>query len=110
MYRFIIMISSSVFETDISDFHLLFVTQLKVGFQKKLPKIIAYRDYKKFNNTKFRDDVNNFAFHQFDVGNFNVTIFNKHAPVKQKCLLQAKETPFYDKGTAYRNYEKIKIT
>ena len=103
-----IMISSNVFETGISDFHLLFVTQLKVGFQKKLPKIIAYRDYKKFDNAKFRDDVNNFAFDQFDVGNFNVTIFNKHAPIKQKCL-RAKETLFDDKGIAYRNYEKVKI-
>ena len=34
---------SNVFETGIS-FHLLTVTQLKMGFQKKLPKVIAYRD------------------------------------------------------------------
>ena len=34
---------SNVFETGIS-FHLLIVTQLKMGFQKKLPKVIAYRD------------------------------------------------------------------
>ena len=53
---------SNVFETGISDFHLLIVTQLKMGFQKKLPKIIAYRNYKNFANAKFRDDVNNFAF------------------------------------------------
>ena len=47
-----------------------------MGFQKKLPKIIAYRDYKKFDNAKFRDDVNNFAFDQFDISNFKETIFN----------------------------------
>ena len=47
-----------------------------MGFQKKLPKIIAYRDYKKFDNAKFRDDVNNFAFDQFDISNFKKTIFN----------------------------------
>ena len=35
---------SNVFETGISDFYLLIVTQLKMGFQKKLPKIITYRD------------------------------------------------------------------
>ena len=67
---------SNVFETDISDFHLLIATQLKMGFQKKLPKIITYRDYKKFGNIKFRDDVNNFAFDQFEVSNFKETIFN----------------------------------
>ena len=80
---------SNVFETGISDFHLLIAIHLKMGFQKKLPKIIAYRDYKKNNNAKFRDDVNNFAFDQFDVGNFKEAIFNifdKHAPIKQKYL------------------------
>ena len=49
---------SNVFETGISDFHLLIVTQLKMGFQKTLSKIITYRDYRKFDNAKFRDDVN----------------------------------------------------
>ena len=38
---------SNVCETGVSDFHLLTATQLKMGFQKKLPKIIAYGDYKK---------------------------------------------------------------
>ena len=46
----------NVFETGISDFHLLTATQLKMGFQKKLPKIIAYRGYKKFVNAKFHDE------------------------------------------------------
>ena len=89
---------SSVFETGISDFHLLVATQLKMGFQKKLPEIIAYRDYKNFDNAKFRDDVSNFAFDQFDVSNFKETIFNifdKHASIEQK-----KSNPFYDKGNA----------
>ena len=53
---------SNVFETGFSDFRLLIVTQLKMGFQKKLPKIITYRDYKKIDNIKFRNDVNNFVF------------------------------------------------
>ena len=69
-----------------------------MGFQKKLPEIIAYRDYKNFDNAKFRDDVSNFAFDQFDVSNFKETIFNifdKHAPIEQK-----KSNPFYDKGNA----------
>ena len=34
---------SNVIETGISDFHLLIVTQLKTGFEKKLPKIITSR-------------------------------------------------------------------
>ena len=62
-----------------------------MGFQKKLPKIIAYRDYKKFDNAKFRGDVNNFAFDQFDISNFKETIFNK-----QKYL-QENEVSFMKK-------------
>ena len=48
---------------------------------------------------KFRDDVNNLAFDQFDVSNFEETIFNifdKHAPIKQKYL-PANESPFMTK-------------
>ena len=70
-----------------------------MGFQKKLPKIITYRDYKKFDNATFRDDVNNFASDQFDVSNFTETIFNifdKHAPIKQKYL-RPNEAPFMTK-------------
>ena len=38
---------SNCFETDIFDFYLLIATQLRMGFEKKLPKIIAYHNYKK---------------------------------------------------------------
>ena len=72
---------------------------LKWVFKKKLQKVITYRDYKKFDNAKFCDDVNNFAFDQFDVSNFKETIFNifdKHAPIKQKYL-RANEAPFMTK-------------
>ena len=48
---------SEVFETNLSDFHLLTVTELKMNFQKQKPKIIAYRDYKKFDNNTFRHDI-----------------------------------------------------
>ena len=77
----------------------VFVTQLKMGFQKKLPKIITYRDYKKFDNARFRDYVNNFGFDNLDVSNFKETIsniFDKHAPIKQKYL-RANEAPFMAK-------------
>ena len=89
---------SNVFETGISDFHLLFATQLKMGFQEKLPKTIIYLDYKKFDYAKFCDDVKNFTFDQFDVSNFKETIFNifdKHASIKQ--ILSADKVPFMTK-------------
>ena len=37
---------SKVFETGLSDFHLLAVTVFKMSFQKLQPKITNYRDYK----------------------------------------------------------------
>lgn len=37
---------SNVFETRISDFYLLNVTEFKFGFQKLSPKIVNYWDYK----------------------------------------------------------------
>ena len=57
---------------------------------------MAYRKYKKFDNSKFCDDVNNFAFDQFDVSNFKETIlniFHEHIPIRQKYL-RAKEAHF----------------
>ena len=42
-----------VFETDLSDFHLLTVTEFKMGFQKLKPQAITYSNYKNFNNDRF---------------------------------------------------------
>ena len=44
---------NKVFETGLSDFHLLTVTEFKMSFQKLQPKIINYRDYKNFDNENF---------------------------------------------------------
>ena len=60
---------SSAFDSSLSDFHLLTANKFKMGRQKLKPKIIVYRDYKNFDNAKFRSDI------------FN--IFNRHAPIKK---------------------------
>ena len=46
-----------VIETGLSDFHKLTVTQMKSTFQKQQPKTLNYRNYKFFNNDKFRDEL-----------------------------------------------------
>ena len=48
---------SMVIETGLSDFHKLTITVLKTSFRKKPPKVIQYRNYKKFSHTKFRDEL-----------------------------------------------------
>ena len=35
---------NSVFEKRLSEFHMMVVTELKMGFQKLEPQIVAYRD------------------------------------------------------------------
>ena len=80
---------SEVFETNLSDFHLLTVTELKMNFQKQKPKIIAYRDYKKFDNNAFRHDIQKCTFNTADLKTFKETvfcIFNKYAPMKRKYV------------------------
>ena len=49
--------NSSVFVTGLSDFHRITESVLKMKFQKLQPRIIKYRDYKKFDNDNFREDL-----------------------------------------------------
>ena len=65
---------SKVFETSISDFHLLTVTVLKMNFQKHKPKIIAYRDYKKTDNIAFCHDIDKCNFNTADLKSFKETV------------------------------------
>ena len=52
---------NNVFETVLSDLHIIVVTELKMGFKKLKPQIVAYRDYKHFDNEKFCSDIQNCA-------------------------------------------------
>ena len=47
------------FAPGLSDFYKLTLTALKVYFQKQKPKVIKYRNYKKFDNNLFRKDLLN---------------------------------------------------
>ena len=73
--------------------------------------IIAYLDYRKFDNAKSWYDVNNFAFDKVDVSNFKETIFNifdKQAPFKQKYL-RANEAPFMKKELDRERMKRSKL-
>ena len=48
---------SSVIETGLSDFHRMTVTVMKATFEKLQPKVVNYRDYKYFENCRFRADL-----------------------------------------------------
>ena len=51
--------NTSVIETGLSDFNSLTVTTLKCYFQKQEPKVVIYRNYKYFDNERFRNDLFN---------------------------------------------------
>ena len=44
----------NVFETGLSDLHLLIVTEFKMLFQKLKPQVIIFRKYENFNMIDFR--------------------------------------------------------
>ena len=49
--------NSGVIETGLSDFHNMMVTVMKTTFEKLKPNIKHYRDYRKFSNEKFRENL-----------------------------------------------------
>ena len=94
--RFNIFQHSSIFETGLSDFHLLTVTESKLGFQKLKTKVIVYRDYNNFDNVKFRYDIVTATSNVDHFGMYKSTIFNifnRHVPIKKKYIY-ANEAPF----------------
>ena len=49
--------NSEAIEIGLSDFHKMTVTVMKTTFEKLKPNIIHYRDYRKFSNDKFRENL-----------------------------------------------------
>ena len=48
---------SCVIETGLFDFHKMTVTVMKTFFEKLQPRVVSYRDYKYFENNRFRTDL-----------------------------------------------------
>ena len=86
---------TTVFESGLSDYHLMISTSLKVKLVRLKSKVITYRCYKKFNQTDFLTDVQKESFN-CNEGNANENynklvntfrkIVDKHAPMKRKTL------------------------
>ena len=80
-------------ETGFSDFHLLTVTEFKMGSQKLKPQVITYRNYKNFNNYRFQADIKTRGFDTKDINSFKesiLSVFNKYAPIKKKYIYSSK--------------------
>ena len=80
---------TTTFETGLSDFHKMVLTSFKCKFDKKTPKEVVYRNYKRFNKLSFRSDLraaiidaNNWATFE---SKYLETV-NRHAPLKKKTV------------------------
>ena len=79
--------NSRVLKTGLSDFHKMTFTVTRTYFVKQTPKVVCYRDYKKFSNDFFRDDilqVQALTNTKENVQTNIVNIFNDHAPLKKR--------------------------
>ena len=79
--------------TGLSDFQKLVVTILRISFEPLPPKIIKYRNYKNFDEDKFRflfkKRLDEFNADDITVDIFKMTflnVLNKFTPLKKKYL------------------------
>ena len=77
----------------LSDFHKINITVLKMFFSKQKHETVFFRNYKKFDNSAFREalnrelikyDLNNIEYDTFQ--EIIVSLLNVYAPLKKKYL------------------------
>ena len=92
------------------------VTVMKTRFKKHPPKVILYRDYKRFSNTIFHAELQYMLIEQHfyhssndDFVDMTMRILKRHAPLKQKYI-RANNAPFMTKELrkAIMNRSKLK--
>jgi exonuclease III len=87
--------------TGLSDFHKMVVTVMKTTCPKAEPKIIYYRDYKKFDLDAFRKELRTELKNAAIAGYAHfelifLQVLEKHAPVKKK-VIRGNDKPFMNK-------------
>ena len=104
---------SSTFKTGLSDHHHLVYSMLKRCFKREESKHFIYRNYKNFNDTYFRMDLENklekCPKHHENFEKTFVNVLDAHAPRKTK-VLRGNHKPHVDKNLrkAIRKRSKLK--
>ena len=95
--------NTCLYETGLSDFHKLLVTNLRTSFESMPPNIIKYRNYKNFHKAKFqclfKKRLNDFNANEITMDIFKMTflnVLNKFSPLKKKYL-RANHSRFVNK-------------
>ena len=81
--------NSSVLETRLSDFDKMILKVMRAYFVKQTPKVVYYRDYKKFSNDLFRNDILQAQASTNTKENVQtniVNISNEYAPLKKRYV------------------------
>ena len=91
--------NTTVISTGLSDCHKMPVTVLKTTFDKVKPKEIMYRNYKNFEEIKFREELRNtlsgcITYKEFE--NIFMKVLQQHAPLKKKYV-RANHAPYMTK-------------
>ena len=106
-----------VSETGLSDYHKLITTFFKTNFSRLRPKVLSYRNYKNFIESKFLNDLNKTII-SFDNENPNqnynvlsnrfLEVANVHAPLKTK-IVRGNDAPFVDKQLRKAIYTRTRL-
>ena len=85
----------------LSDCHKMVVTVIKTTFQKSKPREIIYRNYSKFNEERFRDNLKSSLMMKktLDSEEFEkifLSVLDNHAPLKKK-VVRANHMPYMTK-------------
>ena len=103
--------------TGLSDFHKMIVTVLKTTFPKAKSNIIAYRDFSKFSENDFQNDLKRILRSKQikDYDSFEKIFLNSlniHAPCKKK-VIRANQKPYVTKqlrkAIMHRSYLENKL-
>ena len=74
----------------LSDFHEKVITVKKISFKKHSPIADNYRDYKYFDRTKFKNNLNkklNEGISNYELLETTfIEVLNKHAPLKKEIF------------------------
>ena len=94
-------LKAKTIETGLSDFYKMVVSVFKTSFKKQKPKIVTYRDYKRFDNEKLRESLiiypstgKNIPYDAFE--KLVLQTLDKMAPIKQQHIRDS-QSPFMNK-------------
>ena len=104
-------------ETGLSDFHQLILTFFKTKITRLKLNIVFYHNYKHFEDSRFREDLNSkdFSLNTYDQKeNYNfitekfISVVNRHVLLKEKTL-RGNQAPFLTKELRKEIYTRSKL-